>query len=233
MDMLQRFGRNLRGRDLIVGDIHGNFSGLQAALDAVGFDPAAGDRLFCVGDLVDRGAESDQALEWLAKPWFHTVRGNHEQMAIDYVSGKYTDRRNYIDNGGGWFLMLTRPEQVAFADAFGVLPVAIELETEHGKVGIVHAECPVPEFASLAQELAGERADQVLDYCIWSRARITYRYDDPIFDVSAVVVGHTPMANHTSLGNHLYIDTMGWRPGGHFTLLDAATLKPCRRQGPQ
>jgi len=28
------------------------------------------DRLFSVGDLVNRGSESEQVLGWLAKPWF-------------------------------------------------------------------------------------------------------------------------------------------------------------------
>ncbi|WP_194726085.1 metallophosphoesterase [Noviherbaspirillum malthae] len=76
--LIQSFTRNTRGRDLIVGDVHGCFSALQAHLDVLGFDPEV-ERLFCTGDLVDRGAESDLAKEWLSnKPWFYTVRGNHE-----------------------------------------------------------------------------------------------------------------------------------------------------------
>jgi serine/threonine protein phosphatase 1 len=58
--MLQHFGRNTAGRDLIVGDIHGCFARLQVALDELGFDPER-DRLFSVGDLVDRGPDSEVA----------------------------------------------------------------------------------------------------------------------------------------------------------------------------
>lgn len=65
-----RLPRNERGRDLLVGDVHGQFSGLRAALERVGFNPDAGDRLISVGDLVDRGPESDAAIDWLAYPWF-------------------------------------------------------------------------------------------------------------------------------------------------------------------
>ena len=133
--MHKSFLQNVAGRDYIVGDIHGCFSRLQAHLDQLGFD-AAVDRLFSVGDLVDRGPESAQALEWLDKPWFHAVRGNHEQMAIDHVAGN-SDARTYIGNGGGWFLALTRPEQRQFADAFGALPIAITLDTAAGQAGIV------------------------------------------------------------------------------------------------
>jgi serine/threonine protein phosphatase 1 len=64
---LQRFARNTQGRDFAVGDIHGCFSKLDAALCQVRFSPVH-DRLFAVGDLVDRGPESAQVLEWLDQP---------------------------------------------------------------------------------------------------------------------------------------------------------------------
>jgi serine/threonine protein phosphatase 1 len=69
---IARFAPNTRGRDFAVGDIHGAFRALQIALDAIGFDCAA-DRLFSVGDLVDRGPESARVTEWLDKPWFHAI----------------------------------------------------------------------------------------------------------------------------------------------------------------
>lgn len=72
--MLKQFIINKTGTDYVVGDIHGCFSLLQAKLDEIGFDPTK-DRLFSVGDLVDRGTESDKVLEWLSKPWFHAVCG--------------------------------------------------------------------------------------------------------------------------------------------------------------
>ena len=74
---LQRFERNRIGRDFAVGDIHGCFTALQIALDAIGFSPET-DRLFCAGDLVDRGPGSHLVVDWLDKPWFFSTRGNHE-----------------------------------------------------------------------------------------------------------------------------------------------------------
>lgn len=220
---VRRFSRNERGNDYIVGDIHGTFTKLADLLTSIGFNPE-GDRLFSVGDLVDRGPESMLALEWLSKPWFHAVSGNHEHMAMMWVRGDYDDKQNYIANGGAWFLALTRPEQCGFADAFSAMPLAIELETEAGTVGIIHAECPFPQFANLQVFLAGKHAAQVADHCVWSRERISNGLDSAVPDVRAVVVGHTPMAESVTLGNHIYIDTMGWR-GGKFTILRADTLE--------
>ncbi|WP_240622171.1 metallophosphoesterase [Achromobacter mucicolens] len=59
---------NTKGRDLAVGDIHGHFGRLDAALAATRFSPEK-DRLFAVGDLVDRGPESAEVLVWLKRPW--------------------------------------------------------------------------------------------------------------------------------------------------------------------
>lgn len=59
--LVRRFDRKPLGRDLIVGDAHGCFTKLQASLDAVGFNLER-DRLFSVGDLVDRGPESAHTL---------------------------------------------------------------------------------------------------------------------------------------------------------------------------
>ena len=51
---VKRFAANTAGRDFAVGDIHGHFTRLQSALDKAGFEPSV-DRLFSVGDLIDRG----------------------------------------------------------------------------------------------------------------------------------------------------------------------------------
>ena len=58
---------NDRGRDFVVGDLHGCYDALMRQLDARGFDPAA-DRLLSVGDLVDRGPDSRRCLSWSGNP---------------------------------------------------------------------------------------------------------------------------------------------------------------------
>ena len=59
--MLKTFSPNDVGNDYICSDIHGHFSLLEAELSLISFDKNK-DRLFCVGDLIDRGDESDLAL---------------------------------------------------------------------------------------------------------------------------------------------------------------------------
>ena len=228
--LVKRFARNTTGRDFIVGDIHGCFTALGAALRQIGLNPDRGDRLFCVGDLVDRGPESIEALNFLSLPFVHAVGGNHEDMAVRWPNGNM-DAGNYAANGGSWMIALDRATQLEFAAHLSCLPVAIELETEDGLVGIVHADCPFPSWQDFTASLEDPNTSKtmlgsIIDAAQWSRERISSMDTDAVAGVRAVVVGHTPMQNWTSLGNTIFIDTMGWRPGGRFTILDAATLQP-------
>lgn len=231
----RRFTHNTQGRDLIVGDIHGHFTKLADALGAVGFDPDAGDRLFSVGDLVDRGPESHLATTWLALPWFFAVQGNHEDMAVRWPKG-HMQLGRYVQNGGGWNADSPLELQLDRAEAFAALPIAMELATSTGPVGIVHADCPLqswPEFVAALQNPDLPRAElaHLIDMAQWSRARADNLFADNVMGVRAVVVGHTPMERMTSLGNVLFIDTRAWwgNPPLHpFTIIDAETLQPAQ-----
>jgi serine/threonine protein phosphatase 1 len=221
--MIKTYSKNTKGRDFVVGDIHGCFTALQTALDRIGFDEV-NDRLFSVGDLVDRGRESESSLEWLAKPWFHAVTGNHELMAIMYASGEL-DAPMYAMNGGAWFIGKTPAEREEYVHAFAFMPTAIELETDEGLIGIIHAECPVQDWRDLPEALAGEHGEAFANMCAWSRDRITHRNTDEVRGVRAVICGHTPLKRAVTLGNVYFIDTAAVFPGGKLTILDAATLQ--------
>lgn len=227
MNIIQRHGRNTKGRDFAIGDIHGCFSRLQTFLDGAGFDANA-DRLFSVGDLVDRGTESPLALDWLAKPWFHAVRGNHEDTAIRYACASPVSIEMYSANGGDWFMDMAPSEQQRFAAIFQQLPLAIEIETSQGAVGIVHADCPTTDWQQFHVLLEKPITEALLtstqDTCLWSRRRIINMDRSSIDGIRAVVVGHTPLEQPTILGNVYHIDTGGWLDEGRFTLLNLETL---------
>jgi len=228
VSFVQHYEKNTTGRDFAVGDIHGCFSALQKVLDGIGFDPSA-DRLFSVGDLVDRGPESEMALDWIDEPWFHAVRGNHEDMAIRWPSGNM-DASNYAANGGAWNVSNPRHAQLAFSCAFDALPVAIEVETEGGLIGIVRADCPFPTWRDFTVSLddpnmSNKMRKAVFEAALWSRERIQDEDCSGVSDIRALIVGHTPLKNAAVLGNVHYIDTGGWFRDGHFTLIDLATLE--------
>ncbi|MBV6005223.1 metallophosphoesterase [Pseudomonas aeruginosa] len=226
MSVIKRFERNQAGRDFAVGDIHGHFTLLQKALDAACFDPAV-DRLFSVGDLIDRGPECEDVEAWLAKPWFHPVRGNHDDYVCRYDT---CEIGNWMRNGGSWFVGLPEVQQQCLAISFRELPIGIEIDTQNGLVGLVHADCVFDSWDELKRELdcaSNQRRKLVMNTCMWSRTRIEQNDERPVHGLRALVVGHNPLRRPVVLGNVYHIDTMGWRPqdGGYFTLLNLETLE--------
>lgn len=225
MNAVQHFAKNTTGRDFVVGDIHGCFERLQYELDAAGFNESR-DRLFSVGDLVDRGPSSEESIDWIAKPWFHAVRGNHEQMAIGVAAGKH-DQIHYLTNGGGWFLSMVDARQKLYAEAFSALPYALDIETDGGLVGVVHAECCGSSWPAFCESLSNPASNTKLrhatEYALWSRSRITDGDASEVDGVTAVIVGHTPLKEVSALGNVLYVDT-GCVFGGKLSLIDIATI---------
>ncbi|MDN7139968.1 metallophosphoesterase [Pseudomonas sp. JQ170] len=222
MSRIERFAANQQGRDFAVGDIHGHFARLQAQLDVIAFNPRV-DRLFSVGDLVDRGPECTQALHWLEQPWFHAVQGNHEALAVTHVSGGWLDYDQYRAAGGGWFLDLPASEQARFAKRFAQMPLALEIQTPDGVVGLLHADCPCASWPELCEQLQAGPGKDVQEYCQWSRRRLQRDDDTPVAGLRALIVGHTPLHRVRVLGNIWHIDTGGWSRG-HFSLLELGTL---------
>ena len=215
--MIKHFKLNEKGRDWVVGDVHGCFSLLEAQLCEIGFDCRV-DRLFSVGDLVDRGTESEQSIRWLRKPWFFAVRGNHEQMAIDYFI-EHQNTNNYLANGGAWFISLTSEVQALYAEAFLNLPIALEVDTNDGLVGIIHAECPFKKWADMKEGLASEHKDGFISRCLWSRDKIGQQDRSSVEGITSIIVGHTPVLLPLRLGNVQYIDT-GAVFGNRLTIME-------------
>lgn len=202
-DRIKHYPINTKGRDYVIGDIHGHFSAVERALERVGFDYSV-DRLFSVGDLVDRGPESPLVYEWLHYNWFHPVRGNRDQMTVDSVL--HNDRWSYqcqVQHGGEWLYSLPWDEQKEFAYALDTLPYAIEVDTQWEKVGIVHADVPFGDWNMMKQHIDDLTVTRPL---MWSRSRIDQKAKHHVANIDCVFVGHTPVEEITTLGNVVYMD---------------------------
>lgn len=105
----QKFAVNTKGRDFVVGDIHGQIHLLNMFLNFINFDESK-DRVFSVGDLIDRGQNSLDSLRLIDKPWFACVKANHEQLMEDFATGGPTGAW-WDYNGGIWQHSLSREEK--------------------------------------------------------------------------------------------------------------------------
>ena len=134
---IRQLPANRLGKDYVVGDLHGCFNLLERLLEAVSFDVTC-DRLFSVGDLIDRGPDSLRCLKLLKEPWFFAAQGNHELMMLAFFlpymnDGKLDcleDDRNtgFLENGGDWVEQYFDPDRQCMSEAFDrCLPMVLEL----------------------------------------------------------------------------------------------------------
>jgi len=205
---VQRFSINQRGRDLVVGDLHGCFALLEAALERLDFDPTM-DRLFSVGDLIDRGPESFRAGEFLSQPWFHAVRGNHEMLMLDAIrSGDPDAVVQWVGNGGNWWYPDHEKLLLPLADLVECMPWAMEVETPQGTVGIVHADAPENQhWSSFIQGLEQDTEGHTHDFAVWSRKRFAGKVKQPVEGIHRVVVGHSITTTPFRRDNVIFLDT--------------------------
>src|SRR5438128_1134687 len=136
IELVKHFPLNEEGRDFAIGDLHGYYRVLDKVLEDVNFDKTK-DRLFSVGDLVDRGPHSIEFSDYIFQSWFHAVRGNHCQMVLQNHDNQYR-----VQNGGAWFVNEWEDSRREIRSLIGQLPVAIDAQTKHCLVGIVHANVP-------------------------------------------------------------------------------------------
>lgn len=192
---VMRFDRNVRGRDFVVGDIHGAFDLVIDAMKQARFDPDK-DRLFSCGDLIDRGNASHRCVRFLAQPYVFSVRGNHEDMLIElYENGSPDPAILQVAaryNGFSWWLDMAEYERQEILDAIRKLPLVIEVETERGTVGLIHADVPVGmEWAEFLSRI--ENGDpETIHTCLWGRDRLRALDTTGVLGVGRLFVGHTP-----------------------------------------
>ena len=117
---------NPQGRDFVVGDVHGCFRTLGRALVELRFDPDR-DRLFGVGDLVNRGPHSIEAIDWLEHRFEAVTLGNHDRSALRCLEAalRQCNARPEED----WIRALKRSDYPRWLAALRQMPLALTIDT--------------------------------------------------------------------------------------------------------
>ena len=169
--------------------------------------------------------------DFLRQPGVYAVRGNHEQNYIEIFrdGDPHSDvldffiRRFQME----WLRGTTPAQRAELLTQFQQLPIAMEIETARGLVGIVHADVPDgmdwPTFRSAI--VRGD--DEVLAVALEGRRRVNTGNDSGVPGIGRVFVGHTPQFDGAKrLGNVYYVDSgavFAEMPGvdkGHLTVGD-------------
>jgi bis(5'-nucleosyl)-tetraphosphatase (symmetrical) len=133
-----------------IGDIQGCYEPLQRLLDVLNFDPAA-DRLWLVGDLVNRGPHSVEVLQLMHSldEQVIAVLGNHDLTLLAVAAGQVKPRRKDT-----FHTILEAPDRDALLDWLRQRPL-LHHDAELGFT-MVHAGLPPQWNLPLAQRCAAE-----------------------------------------------------------------------------
>ncbi len=203
----------------VIGDVHGQFDTLMTLVGAI--SPRPDDRFFFLGDLIDRGPQSAQVVEWVRSHDHACIKGNHEQMCLEAYGTLDSPMlwQGWLSNGGAKTLESygaggITPEHLQWIRE---LPLYLDL----GDVWLVHAG--LDPRLSLEEQTA-------LEYC-WIREPF-HSSTEPYFENKAIITGHTitfvfPGIRPGELAQGpgwLDIDTGAYHPrSGWLTALDLDT----------
>ena len=216
-------------RILTIGDIHGEWDMFLSLYEQLDFNPA-NDLLIFLGDYIDRGPSPLQVLEWMRSHQEQKniimLRGNHEQMMIDFYESE-GEERIWLANEGDITeraLWLQGPEKRALYLSFvQSLPLTHRLEIAGKKYFFCHA---------------GVNPDRPLDQqepddLLWIREKFFDHYEGK----EIIVAGHTP-TSYVDWGrttpliekNMILLDTGSYMEDGHISCVDLLSGKVWQSQ---
>jgi serine/threonine protein phosphatase 1 len=215
------FSKNTLGADYIIGDIHGHYSRLMSQLAELDFD-FKNDRLFCVGDLIDRGPESAEVLALLAEEWFFSLLGNHEYFMLSGLKHNNSKHKMmWLQHGGDWIASSDPNLWANWFEQLSKLPIAMQLEGKDDKqYGLLHADFPADDWTHYS-----DLDQEELETCLSSRSSFSKRSKHIVSGIDYLVHGHNTTSNIIDgkseplvLGNRIYIEPGAYR-GAEFIIV--------------
>jgi serine/threonine protein phosphatase 1 len=170
---------NNKPRQIAIGDIHGHYDGMRQLVNFC--DLKGQDRLYFLGDVIDRGPKSAQVVQWIQENKHPCLMGNHEIMLLHSFNDGDLDEvalRHWLPSGGNTTLASYGDEGIPQSDIdwFASLPSYLDL----GDFFLVHAG--VDPFQSIDKQNNEQ-------FC-WIREKF-FSSQFAYFPSKTIVTGHT------------------------------------------
>jgi serine/threonine protein phosphatase 1 len=184
-------------RSFVIGDVHGHYSALCNLLSLIA--PVTDDRVFLLGDLIDRGPDSALAIRLVQQEGYQALLGNHEEQllrallrgvgSLDWTCWLHMGGAATLSSFGCWdHLQSCLPWLTQ-------LPTSIDL----GNYFLSHAGLD-PQRPLFAQGIR--------EFC-WSRENFLAARR-PYFVDKCIVVGHTPTCRFPGIEPGQILAGPGW-----------------------
>jgi len=203
-------------RVYVVSDLDANYTNLQDLLDRASFDPKK-DRLISLGDVVDRGKDSVQLLQYFKDIGALMVLGNHEHIMLEsLVCQNQEAMRIWLQNGGRWHLDETAEKLQVLCQWLLKQPLSIVLEYQSHKIGLSHT-LPVDWHWD---DLPDDKLELV-SALLWDRERVKKRTHISNNGVDFSIHGHNSTQVPFWIANSYHIDTSYY---GRPTLVELSSV---------
>lgn len=186
-------------RRIVIGDIHGHYKGLMTLLDQLA--PGEMDEVYFLGDLIDRGPQSAQVVEFVKNSPYRCILGNHEQMMISALPMKGQNPQAWQ----AWLYSGGHATIASYQEA-GIIPrdhlhwmKTLPLFLDLGDAWLVHAG--IHPNIPLSQQTAAE-------FC-WIRNEF-HQIPKPYFNKKLIVVGHTITFTFNGVEPGALVQGQGW-----------------------
>ncbi len=110
----------------IIGDVHGEYQTLLALVEELPKDA----RLIFVGDLVSRGPQSKEVIDFVRNNAFYCVKGNHEEYLLKFGSLFLEEVQNQVENSS---LIWAYASLSSTLNSYGLLEKGSNKVTTHQK----------------------------------------------------------------------------------------------------
>lgn len=224
-----RIPLNEEKRHFVVGDIHGRYTTFLNLLEEIDYNKET-DMIYSVGDMIDRGPQSVEVIEFFKQSNTYACLGNHEQMVNN--PRDWEACWMFPPNGG--------PATLASLEEHGLdiswlrrfckqLPVVIDVGDDDHPFAfrLVHAECPVGWSEDFFRETlqVSDPMDLAEGELLWGRKTISRAVRNldhmalpgagidihPDFTTRNIFCGHTPTERIVKVGKQWWIDTFRGR----------------------
>ncbi|MEI6206085.1 MAG: metallophosphoesterase family protein [Desulfuromonadales bacterium] len=177
------------GRTFVITDIHGCCRTFRQLL-FLKLELQKSDTLYLLGDYIDRGPDSKGVIDTILNLQrdgydVRTVKGNHEQMLIEFVeSGSDETLDRWLDNGGAETLQSYGAKDEEF-----VIP-SEHLDFIKALPAYIATEAHIFVHAGLNFTLDAPVVDTSQEFMLWSRKNV--EVDSEKIGGRKVIAGHTP-----------------------------------------
>ncbi len=185
-------------RRIIIGDVHGHYQGLMQLLDTIA--PTTEDQIYFLGDLIDRGPQSSQVVDFVKESSYPCLMGNHEHMLVKILTENQASTSSvqaWLYSGGQTTIASYKTGKIPkdHLEWFQNLPLYLDL----GDIFLAHAGID-PSKAIEEQSIE--------EFC-WIRDKF-HSIEKPYFSDKVIIVGHTITFTFPEIKPGKIVTGAGW-----------------------